>query len=75
MSKKHNNFNNKYTTTAANTTTEFQFYAPKEKLSFNQFLYNSKNGTYLGRTPASWGKISILFRISLQQKPQILLII
>lgn len=39
------------------TPTEFQFYSPKEKQSFAQLLYNSKDGTYLGRTPASWGKL------------------
>uniref|UniRef100_A0A1A9W5I1 Uncharacterized protein n=1 Tax=Glossina brevipalpis TaxID=37001 RepID=A0A1A9W5I1_9MUSC len=40
------------------TPTEFQFYAPKEKQSFAQLLYNSKDGTYLGRTPASWVKFN-----------------
>lgn len=36
--------------------TEFQFYSPKEKQSLGQFIYNSKDGTYFGRTPKSWGK-------------------
>lgn len=51
MSKK--NVNNDLVT---NTFNEFQFYSPKEKQSLGKFIYNSKNGTYLGRTAASWGK-------------------
>lgn len=42
---------------------EFNFYSPKEKQSFGQFLYNSKDGTYLGRTPQSWAKILIFYAI------------
>jgi len=40
---------------------DYQFPQPKEKQSFFQFLYNSKDGTYLGRTPSSWAKILFFY--------------
>ncbi|XP_037828599.1 sodium/potassium-transporting ATPase subunit beta-1 [Lucilia sericata] len=43
--------------------TEFQFYAPKEKQSIGQFIYNSKDGTYFGRTPKSWGQLMLFYGI------------
>ncbi|XP_061402034.1 sodium/potassium-transporting ATPase subunit beta-1 [Musca vetustissima] len=43
--------------------TEFQFYSPKEKQSFGQFLHNSKDGTYLGRTPKSWAQLLTFYSI------------
>lgn len=45
--------------TAKYVPTEFQFYSPKEKTTIGQFLYNSKDGTYMGRTPKSWGKFPL----------------
>ncbi|TMW50940.1 hypothetical protein DOY81_004013 [Sarcophaga bullata] len=45
------------------TPTEFQFYAPKEKQSLGTFIYNSKDGTYFGRTPKSWGQLFLFYMI------------
>ena len=51
------------------TPTEFQFYSPKEKQSLGTFIYNSKDGTYFGRTPKSWGKFPLaLESLTLKQK-------
>ncbi|XP_075149263.1 nervana 1 [Haematobia irritans] len=51
-------------TNGGNTkVTEFQFYAPKEKQSFGEFFYNSKDGTYLGRTPKSWAQLWLFYAI------------
>jgi len=40
--------------------TEFSgFFKPEEippLEKFKQFLYNEKDGTYIGRTPLSWGE-------------------
>ncbi|KAL9927317.1 nervana 1 isoform 2-T2 [Glossina fuscipes fuscipes] len=58
-----NKMSKKNDTSTKFTPTEFQFYSPKEKQSFAQILYNSKDGTYLGRTPASWAKILIFYAI------------
>ncbi|XP_065358384.1 sodium/potassium-transporting ATPase subunit beta-1 [Calliphora vicina] len=43
--------------------TEFQFYSPKEKQSIGQFIHNSKDGTYFGRTPKSWGQLMLFYGI------------
>ncbi|XP_013099809.1 sodium/potassium-transporting ATPase subunit beta-1 [Stomoxys calcitrans] len=48
---------------AKSVVTEFQFYAPKEKQSFGQFFYNSNDGTYMGRTPKSWGQLLTFYAI------------
>jgi len=42
---------------------DFQFPQPKEKQTIGQIIYNSKQGTYLGRTPRSWGKILVFYCI------------
>ena len=42
---------------------DFQFPQPKEKQSWGQIIYNSNEGTYFGRTPASWSRIIIFYII------------
>lgn len=42
---------------------EFQFPQAKEKVPWRQVIYNSKDGTYFGRTPASWTKITVFYII------------
>lgn len=42
---------------------DFQFPQPKEKESFLQFCYNKKNGTFFGRTGASWGRLLLFYVI------------
>uniref|UniRef100_A0A336M0F7 CSON009497 protein n=1 Tax=Culicoides sonorensis TaxID=179676 RepID=A0A336M0F7_CULSO len=44
-------------------TTEYQGVFKPEPVSCGQFLYNSKDGTIMGRTPLSWTKILVFFTI------------
>lgn len=49
MSKKKTDYNSV-------ATTDFHGVFKPEPVSFGQFLFNSKNGTILGRSPLSWSK-------------------
>jgi len=42
---------------------DFQFPQPKEKQTIGQIFYNSKEGTYFGRTPKSWGQLFFFYTI------------
>lgn len=45
------------------TTYEFQFPQPKEKLPFKYLFYNPKEGSFFGRTPASWSRLLLFYLI------------
>lgn len=43
--------------------TDYQFPQKKPKQTIGQMIYDSKNGTYFGRTPKSWGQLFLFYTI------------